>query len=84
MNAFSELLIILLIFGVICLFTFAESKKWYDKWPAIDDDEFMARCPSGTNRDVTLRVRRIVSEQTGIEYAHVYPDQSFVNDLDCC
>ena len=62
----------------------AQSKRWYEKWPAIDDEEFLARCPAGTNREVALKVRRIVAEQTGVEYEHVYPEQSFVDDLDCC
>ena len=57
---------------------------WEEKWPPISDDEFMARCPPGTSRDVALRVRRIVAEQLGVSYERVYPEQNFVNDLDCC
>ena len=53
------------------------------KWPAITEDEFMRRCPPGTDRSIALRVRRIVSEQLGIPYDHVYPEQNFVNDLGC-
>ena len=84
MNLFIQLLVILLVLFVIAFFSMAQSKRWYEKWPAIDDEEFLARCPAGTNREVALKVRRIVAEQTGVEYEHVYPDQSFVDDLDCC
>ena len=54
-----------------------------DKWPAISDDEFVKRCKPGTRREVALKVRRIVSEQLGIPYDHIYPEQHFVNDLGC-
>lgn len=84
MNLFIQLLVILLVLFVIAVFSMAQSKRWYEKWPAIDDEEFLARCPAGTNREVALKVRRIVAEQTGVEYEHVYPEQSFVDDLDCC
>lgn len=84
MNLFIQLLVILLVLFVIAFFSMAQSKRWYEKWPAIDDEEFLARCPAGTNREVALKVRRIVAEQTGVEHEHVYPDQSFVDDLDCC
>ena len=42
----------------------------------------MRRCGSGVSRDVALRVRRIISHSLGIEYERIYPEQSFVNDLD--
>ena len=84
MNLFIQLLVILLVLFVIAFFSMVQSKRWYEKWPAIDDEEFLARCPAGTNREVALKVRRIVAEQTGVEYEHVYPEQSFVDDLDCC
>lgn len=54
-----------------------------DKWPPIDDDEFLRRCPPGTRRETALKVRRIISEQLGVPYAQIYPEQSFVDDLDC-
>ena len=38
-----------------------------DKWPPIDDDEFIRRCPPGVRRDVALRVRLIIAEQLGID-----------------
>lgn len=57
--------------------------RFNDRFPPIDDDEFVRRCGPGANRDVAIRVRRIVSEQLGVEYERVYPEQKFVDDLDC-
>lgn len=53
------------------------------KFPPIDDDEFIRRCHQGVNRDIALRVRRIISEQLGVPYDQVYPEQDFVKDLNC-
>lgn len=69
--------------GVLLIHSFFEIKRWRKKWPPIDDDEFMRRLPVETNREIALRVRRIVSEQLGVEYERVYPEQRFVEDLDC-
>ena len=54
-----------------------------EKWPSISDDEFVAKCKPGTSRDIALRVRRIVSEQLGVDYDRVHPNQDFVRDLGC-
>jgi hypothetical protein len=53
-----------------------------ERFPPISDDEFLAQCPSGTSREVALKVRRIVADQLGVEYERIYPSSSFVNDLD--
>ena len=57
-------------------------KRFEERFPPIDDDEFMRRCGPGTNREIALRVRRIISECMGIGYYHVYPEHRFVEDLD--
>lgn len=35
----------------------------------------------GTNREIALKVRKIVADQLGVEYERIYPSSSFVNDL---
>jgi hypothetical protein len=60
-----------------------KTAKFNERFPPIDDDEFVRRCGPGVNRDTAIRVRRIISEQLGIEYERVYPEQSFANDLEC-
>ena len=58
--------------------------RFNELFPPIDDTEFVRRCGPGIRPDVALRVRRIVSDQLGVDYDRIYPEQSFVNDLDCC
>ncbi|QDU76494.1 acyl carrier protein [Bremerella volcania] len=59
----------------------AVQRPTLDKWPPISDDEFIARCSPGVDRQRALKVRRIVSEQLGVDYDRVYPEQRFVEDL---
>ena len=75
-------LITLAVITVIAA-SYIQTNGWQDKWPPIDDDEFMARCTPGTNREVALKVRKIISKQLGIDYNRVYPEQRFVEDLKC-
>jgi hypothetical protein len=51
------------------------------RFPPISDDEFIARCRPGVNRDTALRVRSIVAEQLGVPYERIYPSSRFVEDL---
>ena len=69
----------------------AESSSWLadsfktfnQRWPAISEDEFVAKCGPGTDRDKALRVRVIISEQLGVDYDRIHPEQNFVQDLGC-
>lgn len=54
-----------------------------DKWPPITEDEFIRRCSPGVDRERALKVRRIISEQLGVDYDRIYPEQKFVEDLGC-
>ena len=75
------------LFTVAAMFVFARctsrklSDKFNQRWPPITEDEFVARCAPGTSRDTALRVRRIISEQLGVPYDQIYPEQDFVGDL---
>lgn len=53
------------------------------RWPPISDEDYLRRCPSGTDRVVALKVRQIVSQQLGIPYDQIYPEQKLIDDLDC-
>ena len=77
---FALLALAVFAFGCMC---YACTARFNKRFPPIDDDEFIRRCRPGVNRDVALRVRRIVSEQLGIDYYQVYPEQRFVDDLSC-
>lgn len=51
------------------------------RFPPITDEEFLARCTPGTNPDIALKVRRIVSEQLDVPYEQIHPSARFVEDL---
>ena len=73
----ATLVISLLAIGLLML----EGVPSRKKWPPISEDEFIRRCSPGVNRERALRVRRIISEQLGVEYDRIYPEQRFVEDL---
>jgi hypothetical protein len=50
-------------------------------FPPISDSEFLARSRPGTDPAVALKVRRLVADHFGIEYARVHPSMSFIEDL---
>ena len=67
------------VFCAIYLVWFAPSNKFYKQWPAIDDDEFVRRCPPGIDPDVALKIRRILADVSGEDYEHIYPEQRLVD-----
>jgi len=85
MNFFSILIFVAIVFVLWavgrCFPVFGQSFK--EKWPAISDKEFMERCTPGTGRETALKARRIIADQLGVPYEHVYPEQKFVDDLGC-
>jgi hypothetical protein len=58
-----------------------DREAFNEKWPPITEEEFLAACRPGTDPAIALRVRKIVSEQLGVEYARLHPEMSFVKDL---
>jgi hypothetical protein len=75
--------VVTVIAAVVLLLDKRARWRFNDKFPPIDDDAFVRRCGPGVSRDTALRVRRIISEQLGIEYERIYPEQRFVDDLQC-
>lgn len=51
------------------------------KFLPISDDEFLARCKPGTDPEVALKVRAIISEQLGIPANEIHPEHRFIEDL---
>lgn len=52
-----------------------------ERFRPMSDDEFVAGCGPGANREVALKVRRIVSEQLNIRCEEIHPTHRFVEDL---
>lgn len=73
----------IVIFSVVLVWRRSATIPSIEKWPPISDDEFIRRCPPGVDRERALKVRRIISEQLGVDYDRVYPEQRFVEDLGC-
>lgn len=76
-------LLAMLLVIVMCLTTGHLSVPATKDWPPITEDEFIRRCSRGVNRERALKVRRIISEQLGVDYDRIYPEQRFVEDLGC-
>lgn len=47
----------------------------------MSDEQFIAACGPGTDPEVALGVRRIVSEKLCIPYEEIYPSHRFIEDL---
>lgn len=75
--------VVVLVVMIVIVLEKRRIAKFNERFPPISDDEFIRRCTPGVNRSTALRVRRIISEQLGIEYERVYPEQKFVHDLGC-
>jgi hypothetical protein len=84
MDSVSILILAAMGIGFV-LFLIVQSRRmtaeFNAKFPPISDEEFLARCRPGTNPEVALKVRRIISKQLGIESERIYPSSSFVEDL---
>ncbi len=69
---------------LICIISGIDSRHRHNfnkKWPAITDDEFLKRCPPGSDPEVALKVRRIISECLNVPYLQIHPQHRFVEDL---
>jgi len=54
-----------------------------ERWPPISEEEFVRRCSPGVDRECALKARRIISDQLGVDYDRIYPEQDFAEDLGC-
>ncbi len=72
---------VLVCLFVICFLAKRESFDFESRFPPISDAEFLTRCGPGTDPEIALGVRRIVSEKLGIEYERIHPDARFIDDL---
>ena len=83
LTIFVSFILFLVCAAVIATCGLKRGPSFKERWPAISEEEFVAKCKPGTNPQTALRVRRIVSEQLGVPYEHIHPEQHFVDDLDC-
>lgn len=50
-----------------------------EKWPPIDDEEFLRRCPPDLDPDTALKVRNILADMFGIDSDEIHPDHSLMD-----
>lgn len=77
--------LIILIVTVACVGFYRDRQQRIEfrmKFPPLTDEEFVQRCGPGTNPEVALKVRDIISSSLGIEPEEIYPEHRFVDDLD--
>ena len=84
LDIFSSVLLAALVLAGMWVWAAKRERDFKRMWPPISDEEFVAKCSPGTDRARALKVRRIISEQLGVPYEHIHPEQSFFDDLDCC
>jgi hypothetical protein len=72
--------LLLIVLG-LCACERRRNRVFQERFPPMSDEEFVRACGPGTNPDIALRVRRIVSESLGVDYERIHPSSSFVNDL---
>ena len=75
--------ILMFVLAMLAFVAYQDVTQVSNNWPPISDDEFVAKCKPGTSRETALKVRRIVSEQLGVDYERLHPEQEFVRDLGC-
>ena len=83
--SFISILIAILVLGLVLspcvVFANRECETFNERFPPISDAEFLARCSPGTDPDIALKVRRIVSDSLGVEYERIYPSSRLIADL---
>jgi hypothetical protein len=58
-----------------------EVAPFEERFPALSDAEFVARCRPGTDPQVALRVRKVLAESLGVDEERIYPSSRLVQDL---
>ena len=81
-----ELLVFILavlaaVFALGCILERQRRIEIRKKFPPLTDDEFVKRCGLGTDPEVALKVRGIISEQLNIPREEIYPEHRFIDDL---
>ncbi|WP_422929244.1 hypothetical protein [Singulisphaera sp. PoT] len=75
-------IVMILSVGILVAIAMRRERVAFEvKFPPISDEEFLARCAPGTNPEIALKVRRIVSNSLGVDYERIHPECRFVDDL---
>jgi hypothetical protein len=78
---FLAALVLLIVFATMILCGMKQYEDYKKRFPPISDAEFLANCNPETTPEVALKVRRIVSDNLGVEYERIYPSTRFAEDI---
>jgi hypothetical protein len=74
--------LVALIPVVICIVVARIHEAAFEaKYPPLSDAEYVALCSPGTDPNVALTVRRIISESLNVDYERIYPSARLYDDL---
>jgi hypothetical protein len=76
--------IAILMFAMLALIAIAvrgRRRRPFNVTPHPSDEEFLAQCRPGVDREIALKVRRIVAEHFAVPYGRVMPSTTFIEDL---
>lgn len=59
-----------------------ERVEFEKRFPAVSDAEFLARCTPGTDPQIALRVRKVLSDIYSVDENRIYPSSRLINDLE--
>jgi len=59
--------------------SYEKLRAFEEKWPPIDDDEFLQRCPSDLDPNVALKVRNTIADALGIDPDEIHPGHSLLD-----
>lgn len=67
---------------VLCAVALKRKREAFDqRFPPISEAEYLALCAPGTDPQVALAVRRILSEALCVDYQRIYPSSRLIEDL---
>lgn len=58
-----------------------KERAFRERFPPISDEEFLARCPPGTDPEIALKVRETLSDARGVDRERIYPESRLIADL---
>jgi hypothetical protein len=79
-----EILVAIFVLGVAVMgarLMCRNTAKFQERFPPISDEEFLARCPPGTDPVIALKVRSTLCDALGVDYERIYPESRLIAGL---
>jgi hypothetical protein len=69
------------IFLIACVVTHFQNTAFNKRFPALSDQEFIAKLDPGISPKIALKVRKVLSDALGVDYERIHPQASLIKDL---